>query len=129
MIAACDSIVGMDEEARVELLCMNLPEDATDAEVHTAEQTREMWAHAEMIARHHHGDVQMSEHEDRGMLYGDAYAFISLRTLELVLDAFDDAGIVYDYVDLPKRAPKVLVKRIQRRYQGSGVRVTVGHIW
>jgi hypothetical protein len=114
-------------DARIELLCMNLRHGATYAEACTAAATQTMWERADTIATRYQGGVQWSYHDDddEGMTYGDAYAYVPVRHLEAVLNAFDAAQVTYDYVDLPHRTPRAFAQRIAARYpRGSGIHVT-----
>jgi hypothetical protein len=111
--------------ARIELLCVNIRHGATYAEGCAAAATQMMWQRADTIASQYQGSVQWSYHDDEGMTYGDAYAYVPVRHLEAVLDAFDADQVTYDYVDLPRRTPQAFAQRIVARYpRGSGVRVT-----
>lgn len=104
--------------ARIELTCVQLPDEPTDAEIDRTEDTRSMWQRAEKIADRMGIRARFSEHQDYGeaCLFGDAYIYPPLDDLERLLDAFDKANVEYDNIDLPKRAPKELVARLKRRY-------------
>jgi hypothetical protein len=104
--------------ATVELTCVQLPDEPTDAEIERTEDTRAMWQRAKTIADRFKASTRFAEHQDYGeaCLFGDGYVYPSLDALEKMLDAFDKADIEYDNIDLPKGAPKDLVARLKKRY-------------
>jgi sugar phosphate isomerase/epimerase len=65
-------------------------------------------------------------HEEGDGEYADAYLYPSLALLPSTLDALDEAGVEYDYVDLPADAPGALAEDLRSRFKGTGVSVTGG---
>ena len=119
-------------EARIELTCVQLPDDPTEEEVERTIATRSMWQRAQDIADRMGGWTNFSEHRDEreACLFGDAYVYLPLRVLEPMLDAFDRERVEYDNIDLPSDASKSLVARLRSRFpRESVVDVNVGKMF
>jgi hypothetical protein len=94
------------------------------------EQTADMYARADAIAKRFGASSHFEEHIDHGTLFGDAYLWPLLDRLESFLDALDEADVVYDHIDLPREEdlPDGLLAALKRRYpRGSGVNINVGY--
>ena len=118
-----------DAESRIELTCIDLPDNADETEQCRYEETMAMYERAKQVANRFRitYNIQPISSVEPGHTYGDAYIYPTLESLIPVLDALDAEDIDYDNIDLPKKVPNQMVAQLLQRYpRGMGISVNVG---
>lgn len=107
----------MSDEVGIEMLC---GQDETIPEV------QEMYARAQEIVKSMGGRVSLHEpHLEGGEWFCDGYAYVAPDKVLGLLDAFDQADVIYDNVDLPKSQRGSDLEAFLREHFQSRVHINI----